>query len=62
MEELKPCPFCGEKDNLRVYTTQHDYGFPETYSAGCKHCGASTKEYAKPEHAIDAWNSRVVGS
>jgi Lar family restriction alleviation protein len=64
---LKPCPFCGEKEDIVIREKQwksHTYYFVE-----CLPCDAKTKEgydydyhiYGKSgkEMAVDYWNTRT---
>ena len=48
-EELKPCPFCGGKPELRR---------PNGYRVECL-CGAEKEVYDEPLEAIAAWNRRA---
>lgn len=53
MEELKKCPFCGGKADIKKIT-----GFSHTVIAAymyCKECGASTQTYGSKEVAKKAW-------
>lgn len=58
-EELKPCPFCGEKQDI-------DYGImtgtmKEFDYVQCQTCGAEIHAIHKGRYvnAIEAWNRRV---
>lgn len=59
MEELKPCPFCGEPPKINEY---HGSAIPE-YSVDCMndncpaYAGSSLKE--TKEETIEAWNTRA---
>lgn len=59
MAELKPCPFCGEK-NIEVFI--HEYhGWPSysrTYKVICFSCSAQLYRGSK-EEVIAAWNRRA---
>jgi Lar family restriction alleviation protein len=60
-EALKPCPFCGGEagtqfDDEPYYYCYH--GSKGLYYAGCKKCGASSRNYNTEEEAIAAWNKR----
>ena len=56
MSELKPCPFCGCKAEIKripVNTIQR-------YSVSCMVCDAALdKLFMNEEFAIDAWNRRA---
>lgn len=58
-EELKPCPFCGEKQDI-------DYGIMTGTMKGfdyvqCQTCGAEIHAIHKGRYvnAIEAWNRRT---
>lgn len=57
---LKPCPFCGEK-NTRIRrwevggTTRH-----YEYSVICMHCGAEGPSDLNESGAVEMWNMRRV--
>ena len=63
MTELKPCPFCGAREDdvdepLHVWWCQELDG---EYQVECERCGANTglrNRYIR-EEAIEAWNRRV---
>ena len=50
-EQLKPCPFCGEKAEV-VY----EQGW---YKVGCCECWCQTQGFHDLEDAIKAWNKRI---
>ena len=61
MKELKPCPFCGEKENI-------DYGLMTGTMRGldyvqCQKCGAQITAVHRSKNikieAIEAWNRRA---
>lgn len=57
MIELKPCPFCGEKEDI-------DYGYMIGTMRGycyvcCNECLAEIHTSGTPADAIRAWNRRV---
>lgn len=56
-EELKPCPFCGNKKILVAYEEQLDNAY-DVYCVVCK-CGAAMRNSIK-EAAIEAWNKRYT--
>lgn len=55
--ELKPCPFCGESNNLFVQHCEGTIVHP-AYRVCCDNCGASTGYVDKANH-VDNWNRRV---
>lgn len=66
VSELKPCPFCGNK-NISVITDSAEYSLGLTDSAyfnvvcsmnSCG-CGASSGWYSNREETIEAWNRRT---
>lgn len=54
-EELKPCPFCGEKDFLEE--TELDGG--RTTCVWCNHCGSQGPYADNEKIAKKLWNKRV---
>lgn len=59
MQKLKPCPFCGEKDNLSI----RKWSGWNNHFVRCESCFAivpdpSATDFTKKE-AIEAWNRRV---
>lgn len=60
MDELKPCPFCGEMPRIRYFN-----GDPHirTYQVKCFElrclCNPETGSYINLEKAIEAWNRRA---
>ena len=51
--QLKPCPFCGDKNPRRIVNAYVCY-------IQCGKCGASGSHYImNGDKAIDAWNRRV---
>lgn len=56
IDELKPCPFCGNK-NLIVA----DYPKPPSYwSIRCERCGCQIGDQGTLEAAIEQWNHRPI--
>ena len=55
MDDLKPCPFCGQPPNV-MDADKEDILLFETV---CSHCGASSDNYDTIEEAITAWNTRA---
>ena len=61
-EELKPCPFCGEKAEIETWTTSTTHIKYKNYRVGCYKCGIHTDWMALNEgkaSAIEAWNRRA---
>ena len=70
-EGLKPCPFCGRVDKLKVWKTEQrwDYGVIhgviENWRVVCNRegdetgCGGSGGVYRTRRKAIEAWNRRA---
>lgn len=56
MNELKPCPFCG--NNKITGALRKDICSPEYYEVICIECGARIKRSFKRK-AVEAWNRRV---
>ena len=57
---LKPCPFCGEEDDIRL-TRFEDPRFRKmiTYEVKCFSCGARASDwFFDKAGAIRAWNKR----
>ena len=50
MAELKPCPFCGGKAEMKSYTR---------FWVACDDCLSETSTYSTKEEAIEAWNRRA---
>ena len=53
MAELKPCPFCQERNKLCV-----EQAGKEIIYVFCGNCGAEGPVCGSREDAIDAWNKR----
>lgn len=55
INELKPCPFCGEEAKIIKMT----FG-GVSYQVICVRCSANLdKRFAYEDEAIEAWNRRV---
>ena len=56
--ELKPCPFCGGKAEIRKY---HHYGLGDEYWVVCTSCGVHTPGGIDNKEHIEVkiWNRRV---
>lgn len=52
--ELKPCPFCGGKPNLRSYSKSRNW------IVFCSKCETETQVYESEQEAVKAWNSRPI--
>jgi len=53
-EKLKPCPFCGEKDEIR-HGDRRGTRWAMMY---CDECGATGPDAETDADAITAWNRR----
>jgi Lar family restriction alleviation protein len=51
--ELKPCPFCGGKAEMKGVVVAY---------VKCSNCKAETGCYEKEDEAAGAWNRRVGGN
>jgi Lar family restriction alleviation protein len=52
MEELKPCPFCGDEAELKYCGSNY-------YEVDCRGCGGSTGIQNSKEEAVALWNTRT---
>ena len=59
MSELKPCPFCGEKENIKVVDTPIGNYANLFFKVVCRACGASSVLDKDRETTIAAWNRRA---
>ena len=59
MAELKPCPFCGEKENIKVGEVPIGNYANLFYKVTCRTCGASSGLDRDKETIIKAWNRRA---
>ncbi len=53
-EELKPCPFCGGKAEVRMFS-------PTVMIVQCKSCLATTFAFDSEHEAVKSWNRRYSG-
>ena len=66
MTRLKPCPFCGRLDKVKVWKTEQvlDDIRIENWRVSCSAegdntgCGGSSGAYRTRKEAIEAWNKR----
>ena len=58
MAELKPCPFCGNRD-VGISGVLPQFGEEMHYKVICFNCNAQTRVCAKRDNAIKAWNRRA---
>lgn len=59
MDKLKPCPFCGEKASIKIYSN----GFHTWFRVRCDSCGVAQDGIRNNEkQAIEAWNHRYEPS
>lgn len=56
-EQLKPCPFCGDK---ALKTARFNMGYSGD-GIKCTFCKAETPSYLVGKKAIDWWNTRANG-
>lgn len=56
MEELKPCPFCGEK--AKIDRKREKFFEYSAFRIKCENCESSTRYFPKPEWAVMVWNCR----
>jgi Lar family restriction alleviation protein len=53
MSDLKPCPFCGCRDQEKLVVTQWDAG---SWYVNCDACDGNGQHAPTKEDAIDNWN------
>lgn len=56
IEELKPCPFCGEETDINIAILSGDTN--DTYYAVCGVCGAEGPAGFDAKGAAFLWNKR----
>lgn len=57
LQDLKPCPFCGEKAVLETFTTAMEK--VPRYRVRCSNCFCETNwDFFSKEDVIKAWNRR----
>lgn len=60
MKELKPCPFCGARDDkVELWDNTSDIIWEHAYQVLCCNCWVRTSFYKYKEEAIKTWNRRV---
>lgn len=57
MEELEPCPFCGEEAKVAEEGSWTDQSI--FYSVFCIRCRSQIYWFKTTEEAIEAWNTRA---
>lgn len=61
-ENIKPCPFCGEKLSeyleVQVVKTIQQIKTKDYFTVRCIHCGAGGLAAANKENAVKLWNAR----
>ncbi|MDT3386710.1 MAG: Lar family restriction alleviation protein [Bacteroidota bacterium] len=62
--ELKPCPFCGKTESVRIKIYPNINTFEiEQYAIVCDHirggCGSESGHYNDVDDAIKYWNQRM---
>ena len=56
MSELKPCPFCGEKNPV---VTRINYTHAVRYGVRCRQCSCMlNRRFVSAEEAAGTWNRR----
>ena len=59
---LKPCPFCGEHDAVRLMIRKGKDGWRDSFFVLCNYdeggCGSESGLYHYESEAIEAWNTR----
>ena len=58
MPELKPCPFCGNK-NIKTFDDITNGLYQVICSVVANGCGAATGYHQDKKQAIEAWNRRT---
>ena len=53
MSELKPCPFCGGKAEVRMFTSTLIF-------VQCKSCLSGTSAFSSEHEAVKVWNRRYT--
>ena len=57
--DLKPCPFCGKTEHIKVLEHPIDVaGIEMVHIVYCTYCGGQIRS-PKRKDAISAWNRRV---
>ena len=60
--DLKPCPFCGESESVRMMVRRGKNGWRDRFFVLCEYdnggCGAESGWYHYEEEATEAWNRR----
>lgn len=60
IEELKPCPFCGEIWAFVRHKIDYIYGFKKiVYWIECPTCGVRTKKDVSYTDTVELWNKRT---
>ncbi len=53
-KKLKPCPFCGEKEEIKMDLSMHGVCYY------CLECWAESRRGENSQHAAEYWNSRPI--
>jgi hypothetical protein len=62
MNKLKPCPFCGDVDGVKIEPYHNSYRQHDGYDVSCQniHCIFQPSGWTKTEEeAIKEWNTRT---
>ena len=57
MDDLLPCPFCGDKIGVHVRQPNRHIG-QKWWTVDCEDCGADSGQASDKQAAIDFWNRR----
>lgn len=58
VQELLPCPFCGNEDTLTTLWDR-EYIYSSQWTVYCSMCGTNGPRCGTEEKAIGKWNRRV---
>lgn len=54
--ELRPCPFCGEKERIDLISNY--FGIIDKYCVHCMNCGSRVSSLTSKKDSIKSWNRR----
>ena len=62
-ENIKPCPFCGETESVRLMNRVGKDGWRDRFYVLCEYdnggCGAQSGWYHSVIEAVESWNQRA---